>query len=177
MTGDVKTLHFITPGDKAIEIKPSALIDFTPGEGAGIYKLVAESLDGKTSEALFSVRKPWSWYLKNARQNAIDQEQKAGSHTESWYGLFSMFLAQKHFPNEILLKTSLAKFNELYPLMYDELDLPRKIIVFGDLDLSGRIQNTSCMASLLADIYSVLNDTVYLARASRMCDFLITNRT
>ena len=60
--------------------------------------------------------------------------------------------------------------------MYDELDLPRKIIVFGDLDLSGRIQNTSCMASLLADIYSVLNDTVYLARASRMCDFLITKQ-
>ena len=176
LTGDVKTLHVITPGDKAIEINPSAHIDFTPVEGAGIYKLTAESLDGKTSEALFSVRKPWSWYLKNARQNAIDQEQKAGSHTESWYGLFSMFLAQKYFPNEILLKTSLAKFNELYPLMYDELDLPRKIIVFGDLDLSGRIQNTACMASLLADIYSVLNDTVYLARASRMCDFLITKQ-
>jgi hypothetical protein len=87
-----------------------------------------------------------------------------------------MFLAQKYFPNEILLKTTIDKFNELYPLMYDELDLPRKIIVFGDLDLSGRIQNTACMASLLADIYSVLNDTVYLARASRMCDFLITKQ-
>ena len=106
LTGDVKNLHFITPGDKVIDIIPSAHIDFTPVEGAGIYKLAAESLDGKTSEALFSVRKPWSWYLKNARQNAIDQEQKAGSHTESWYGLFSMFLAQKYFPNEILLRTN-----------------------------------------------------------------------
>ena len=176
LTGEVKNLQFITPGDNVIEMKPSALIDFTPGDGTGVYKLVAESMDGKTSEALFSVRKPWSWYLKNARQNAIEQEQKAGSHTESWYGLFSMFLAQKHFPNEILLETSLAKFNELYPLMYDELDLPRKIIVFGDLDLSGRIQNTSCMASLLADIYSVVNDTLYLARASRLCDFLISKQ-
>jgi hypothetical protein len=87
-----------------------------------------------------------------------------------------MFLAQKYFPDELLLKTSIDKFNELYPLMYDELDLPRKIIVFGNLDLAGRIQNTSCMASLLAAMYSTLNDTSYLAKASRLCDFLATKQ-
>jgi hypothetical protein len=175
-SGEARKLRIITPGQKVVELKPSARIDFKPDNGVGQYKLIAESKDQKTSEAIFSVRKPWSWYLKNARLNAIEQEQKAGSHTESWYGLFSMFLAQKYFPDEILLKTSLDKFNELYPLMYDELDLPRKIIVFGNLDMSGRIQNTSCMASLLAAMYSVLNDTSYLAKASRLCDFLTTKQ-
>jgi hypothetical protein len=42
--------------------------------------------NGKVSEAIFTVRHPWSWYLQKARLNALEQEQKGVSHTESWYG-------------------------------------------------------------------------------------------
>ncbi len=174
--GDRKKLRMISPDGTTRTLTGSKSLSFVPVKGPGEYKLIAESREGRQSESVFSVRKPWSWYMKAARQNAIGQPQKAGSHTESWYGLFSMFLAEKYFPNRILLDQSLEKFRELYPLMYDKLDLPRKIIVFGNLDLSGRIQNTSCMASLLADIYQVMNDTTYLAMASRMCDFLISKQ-
>lgn len=176
LTGNVRSLKFITPQGSSVEKDPAEIIDFTPESGHGKYRLIAESKSGRVSEAVFSVRQPWGWYMQQARLNAIEQEQKAGSHTESWYGLFSMFLAQKYFPDETLLKITLDKFNELYPLMYDQQDMPKKIIVFGNLDLSGRIQNSACMASLLAAIYSTVNDTSYLARASRICDFLITKQ-
>ena len=69
--GSVKSLNLITPNNKNIKLKPSATIDFTPEDGVGKYKLEAISTKGKTTEAYFSVRKQWSWYMQQARINAI----------------------------------------------------------------------------------------------------------
>jgi len=98
----------------------------------------------------------------------MEQEQKGSSHTESWYGLFSAFLAQKYFPNEDLQKKTMDKFNEIYPLMYDKDDLPTRFAT--------RIQNSACMASLLTDMYQLTSDTSYLVKASKICDFLMKNQ-
>lgn len=166
--GVAKSLVIITPNQKTITLKYSDTIKFKPSDGVGKYKLIAESIAGKTTEAIFSVRKPWSWYLKEARLNAIEQPQKGSSHTESWYGLFSMYLAEKHFPDKTLLKITKDKFAEIFPLMYDSVNYPKT-------DVS-RIQNTACMSSLLAVIYSTLHDTTYLVKAVSMCDFLISNQ-
>ena len=175
--GAVKSLNIITPKNNNIKLQPSATINFMPNDGVGKYKLEAISKNGKTTEAIFSVRKPWSWYLQQARINAISNEQKGGGETESWYGLFSMFLAQKHFPNADLLKKSLDKFNEIYPLMYDEKGNPKSKMIFGGTwDILNRIQNTSCTASMLAAMYSTLNDTTYLVQAATICDFLIDHQ-
>lgn len=168
VSGEAKSLKMITPNQKTITLKTADTIKFKPTDGVGKYKMIAVSVAGKTTEAIFSVRKPWSWYLKEARQNAIDQPQKGSSHTESWYGLFSMFLAEKHFPDKDLLKKTTDKFDEIFPLMYTEANYPKT-------DVS-RIQNTACMSSLLAVIYSTLHDTSYLVKAASMCDFLIANQ-
>ncbi len=175
--GVVKSLNIITPkNNDSIKLKPSATVDFTPQDGIGKYKLVAVSKSGKTTEAVFSVRKPWSWYMQQARINAILQEQKGGSHAESWYGLFSMFLTQKYYPDADLLKKSLDKFNEIYPLMYDEQGFPKSKLLWDSWDITNRIQNTACMASVLAAMYSTFQDTTYLTKAATMCDFLIKNQ-
>jgi len=174
--GVAKSLNIITPNHKKIKIMPSGSFGYTPKEGVGKYKLEAVSTGGKTTEAIFSVRKPWSWYMHQARINAISKEQKGGSHAESWYGLFSMFLTQKYFPDADLLKKSLAKFNEIYPLMYDERGFPKSKLLWGSWDITNRIQNTACMASVLAAMYSTLQDTAYLAKAATMCDFLLKNQ-
>ena len=174
--GSVKSLNLITPNNKNLKLKPSETIDIHPEDGVGKYKLVAISTYGKTTEALFSVRKPWSWYMKQARINAITNEQKGGSHAESWYGLFSMFLTQKYFPNDILLKKSLEKFNEIYPLMYDDQGFPKSKLLWGSWDIVNRIQNTACMASVLAMMYSTFHDTTYLVKAANQCDFLLKNQ-
>jgi hypothetical protein len=176
LRGSAKSLNIITPNNKNIKLKPLAFINFTPKDGVGKYKLEAVSESGKTTEAVFSVRKPWSWYMQQARINAIVNEQKGGSHAESWYGLFSMFLAQKYYPDSTLLKKSLDKFNEIYPLMYDKKGTPKSKILWGSWDITNRIQNTAVMASLLAAMYSTLHDTTYLVQASEMCDFLLSNQ-
>jgi len=168
VVGEAKSLIMITPNQKTIELNYTNTIKFKPSDGVGKYKLIAKSITGKTTEAVFSVRKPWSWYIQQARLNAIDQQQKGSSHTESWYGLFSMFLAEKHYPDRALLKMATDKFEEIYPLMYDNGNYPKT-------DVS-RIQNTASMSSLLAVIYSTLKDTAYLVKAASMCDFLITNQ-
>lgn len=166
--GKIKAMKIITPDKKIIELIPSSLVDFTPANGLGKYILIAISPENKTTEATFSVRRPWTWYLKQARLNAIEKEQKGGSHTDGWYGLFSMFLAQKYFPDPVLQGKCIDKFNELFPLMYDKNCIPVK---FED-----RLQNTACMASLLAIMYSTLMDTSYLTKASQMCDLLISKQ-
>lgn len=176
LKGSVQSVEIIAPDGKGKGIQPmDNKLVYRPG-GVGKYRLVVTGKNGKVSEATLSVRKPWSWYLHHARLNALEQEQKGGSHTESWYGFFSMFLAQKYFPDADLWKRSLDKFNEIYPLMYDEQGYPKSKILFGSWDIINRIQNTACMVSLLTDLYEVTLDTGYLAKASVMCDFLMKNQ-
>ncbi len=174
--GQAKSLKITTPNNKNIPLQPLSNFSFKPEDGVGKYKLEVLSSEGKTTEAIFSVRKPWSWYMQQARKNAIIQEQKGGSHTESWYGLFSMFLSQKYFPDKELLMQSIDKFNEVYPLMYEADGTPKSKLLWGTWDIVNRIQNTAVMGSLLADMYSVLRDTAYLAKAATMCDFLLKNQ-
>lgn len=169
LKGNVKSALIISPDTKKQNLSfTNNKINYYPTAGPGKYKLLIMGGNNKISESMFTVRQAWSWYLQKARLNALEQEQKATSNCESWYGLFSAFLAQKYFPDKELLGRTMDKFNELYPLLYDDNDYPTKYI--------SRIQNTSSMASLLVDVYQVTSDTTYLSRASKMCDFLIKNQ-
>ena len=166
--GEVKNALMVPPDGKEEAVYFSDYsLQYTPKKGVGKYKLIVTGTSGKQTEAIFSVRQPWSWYLQQARINALKQEQKASSHTENWYGLFSMFLAQKYNPDSVLFKKTMHKFNEIYPLMYQPNGRPIKN---GE---ENRIQNTSCMASVMAAIYDVTKDTNYLVKAANMCDFLM----
>ena len=64
---------------------------------------------------MFTVRMPWSWYTKQARKAAVEAPQKATSHTESWYGLYSAYIAKRYFPDEGLDMAIDEKFEEIYP--------------------------------------------------------------
>lgn len=177
VSGKAKSAIIILPDGNRQSLSVSGnSIDYRPAAGVGRYKLLVTGEGNRTTEAIFSVRHPWSWYLQKARLNALVQEQKGGSHTESWYGFFSMFLAQKYYPDSGLMSASLFKFNEIYPLMYDGMGNPVSKLLWGSWDIINRIQNTACMVSLLTDIYQATLDTAYLRKASVMCEFLMKNQ-
>ncbi|MEI6788962.1 MAG: hypothetical protein WCL49_10850 [bacterium] len=136
----------------------------------GMYSLTVKGIGGKEAEALLTVRHPWSWYLKQARVEALAKPQKATSHTESWYGLFSCFLAQYHFADRALDEQAQAKFREIWPLMYD----------MGKMcptSWHDRIQNHACAAGLMAARYRATGDIRDLEFAAALADFILTKQT
>jgi len=142
---------------------------YSPPGAVGAYKLTARCENGRRSEAVLAVRHPWSWYLRKARENAVAQEQKASSHTESWYGLFSAYLARKHFPDTCLDAAIDARFEEIWPLMYD-LNTKRPI---ADFD---RIQNHACAAGVLVDKYQASLDIKDLEFAASLADVVMESQ-
>ena len=142
---------------------------YKPTTGKGVYKLSVQ--DGsKISKAWLSVRYDWTDYLKAAREACLKYSQKATSHTESWYGFFSAYIAKKYFPeNETDCKVE-DKFQELYPLMYDvDTKLPTS--------WHDRIQNHAMMASLFAFRYKADKNIEDLYVASILADYILTKQT
>lgn len=138
---------------------------YRPGERPGQYTYTVEA-NGKTAEAMFSVRHPWSWYVRTARAEAVNKPAKASSHTESWYGMFSAFLAREYFPDPAIDAQVEQKFQEIFPLMYSPKDgLP--------VTMPDRVQNHACMGGLLAQRYRVTGDVHDLECAAALADFII----
>ncbi len=138
----------------------------------GLHKVNVLSNSGKQAESLFFVRKSWEFYLKGASKEAYNKPQKASTHTESWYGYFSIFLAQKHYGNAKTLEKALLNFNEVMPLCFDYENAKPKFAV-------NRIQNVSAFISLLVDVYETdkTANLSYLYLASKFADFLMTKQT
>lgn len=165
----------MTPGGKGQRISLKALGngkyqgEYTPREKQGVYRLYVS--DGKrTSQGWFSVRHSWPDYVKAARQATIDYPQKASSHTESWYGLLSAYLAKIYYPDPVADAAVEEKFNEIYPLMYDTE-------TFMPTSWQDRIQNHAMMASVFAMRYRSSKDAKDLFVASTLADFLISKQT
>jgi len=137
----------------------------------GVYTVRVTTESGKVSEAKFYCRKPWEWYLKQARLEAMQKPQKATTHAESWYGFFSAFLAAKHYPEAELDAALSSHFDEVIPLMFD-LDKAKPIVA------PERIQNTSTLISVLTDKYEVSpeENKKYLHLASAFGDWLMTRQ-
>ena len=140
---------------------------FEPAQ-PGVYTVAVATQDGKVTEAMVARRMPWSWYAKQARANAVAKPQKASTHTESWYGLFSGYIARRYFPDDTLDAAIDTKFAELMPLMYDLNAMVPKF---------QRIQNDACWASLLVDRYQATGDMHNLEFAAALADFLISNQS
>lgn len=155
------TFKVIDPGGKEIT-------EGTSYEKAGIYKVIGES-NGKISEAMFYVRESWSWYLICGAKAAMKAKQKASTHTESWYGFFSAFLALKHgLIDSVSAKQIKKEFIKVFSLMYKgSPPVPVKET------MPGRIQNTACMISLLTDVFEATGEEEYLLKASELGEFLM----
>ena len=145
---------------------------YSPLHKKGLYKLVAKSKSRKECEASFYVRSPWEYYLEKASENAFLKPQKASTHVESFYGLFSAFLHYKHTGNKETWDKAIAVFNEIMPLMFDF----QKCV---PIVIPERIQNTALTISLLCDIYEAnpKENIKYLEYASKFAEFLIDHQT
>lgn len=131
---------------------------FQGWEAPGVYTLDVENAAGFRSQMCLSVRNPWSWYVRRARTAAIDAPQKASTHAESWYGLYSAFLARRHFPAPAADHAMEEKFRELLPLMYRP-DTMQPLIQ------PDRIQNHSSMVGVLVMRYACTRCAEDLHRA------------
>jgi hypothetical protein len=162
------SLHLRSPDGRTVKVDHKQRL--VPGMTSGVYTLEAHSSAGRIAEAKLTVRKPWSWYLKRARAEAIRIPQKGTSHAESWYGLFSCFGAQKHFPDAELDRAAHRVFDQIFPLMYD-------LKTWRPTASEDRIQNHSCAAGLLAMRYQVTGNIDHLESAAKLVDFLIEKQT
>lgn len=135
----------------------------------GRYALRMED-GGKVSEMVVACREGlYSDYVKAARRAALRYPQKASTHTESWYGFFSAYLARCYFPDAELDAEVDKMFWAAYPLMYDTLtNLP--------LHTQHRIQNHAMMAALCAARYRAGGDSRDLERAAALADFICSTQ-
>lgn len=135
----------------------------------GVYKVMAENEAGYLSEMTLSIRKDWSWYIKKARQAAVEAPQKGSSHAETYYGFYSGYVAKKYFPDDELDEQIDAKFEEVYPLMYDvNTGIPTS--------WQDRIQNHSTTLGISVDQYESSGNMEDLERAEGLADYLMTKQ-
>jgi galactosylceramidase len=151
---------------------------FSVPEAAGLVTLRAVA-DGKESEALVYIRKPWGWYLKQARSEALRMQQKPSQHRESWMGLFSAYWAHLYFPDPQMLAETEKVFGKVFNTMvnpatgdYYRTHPSVKIDHFVEWGAT-RPQNTSWMVGLLVARYAATRDVKHLELASAWGDKLI----
>ncbi|MEN8118473.1 MAG: hypothetical protein ABFS16_15930 [Bacteroidota bacterium] len=167
ITGPDNSKQTIKPQKKA---KGIYQFNFSPTQNKGVYKITAKNNTEKITEANITLRYPWSHYALSARKAAVNYPQKASSHTESWYGLFSGYIAQEIFPDTQWDEKINTKFDEIYPLMYDTItNLPTS--------WHDRIQNHSMMASLFVQRYKATKNIKDLRAAANLADFILTKQS
>lgn len=161
-----ETVTYYSPSGQVYEAKQEMTLD-----EHGCWRVVAQKGD-KMSEAMIYVRKPWSYYLGKAREAALIYEQKAATHTESWYGFFSAFLARKHMPDTQLDQLLEEKFEEVFRVMH-HMDCIKPV----DAALPWRIQNSALMISVLVDAYEATRKSHYLEWARSLAELLMGYQT
>lgn len=131
------------------------LVNITAPDGSPVQNKIAKQYgmytltlryDGYQCEASVYVIKPYSFYLKNARRQAIEKPQKATTHAESWYGFYSAFLAAKHYPSKKMDEFLSKSFDEMIPYVFDTENIKPLLI-------PERIQNTATFIGLLVSRY------------------------
>ena len=141
-------------------------VAFSESDPPGLHVLRATA-GGRESEALLYHRRPWSWYMKQARSESLRIPQKASTHNEAWMGLYTQLLARLHFPDPALDARAEAVFRDIVPKMYD--------LQKGDgVHIRSRVQNTAHMAAVLAARFRCTRDPADLEAASRLADTVLT---
>ncbi len=135
----------------------------------GTY-IIRASSDNHVSEASLYVRKPWSWYLRQAASEARRMQQKPSKHRESWMGFFSEYWDLVYFPDSIRLRETEEWFGRFWKVMVDS----KTGFFYRNKNTWGsRPQNTSWMVSLLTVRYAATGKEEDLRLAADWADFLI----
>ncbi|MGB7395527.1 MAG: hypothetical protein WA913_14145, partial [Pricia sp.] len=145
------------------------LFNIAAPEEVGNY-IVKAVANGKLTEALFHVRKPWGWYLKQARSEALRMQIKPMMHREGWLGFFSAYWAHTYFPDEQKLEETERVFDNFYSLMVDST----KTDFYHDKPTwHSRPQNTSWMVGMMTARYAATKKIEDLEEAAKWGDLLI----
>jgi hypothetical protein len=136
----------------------------------GNYKILVSGKN-KQSEAILHVRKPWGWYLQQARTEALRMQIKPMSHREGWLGFFSAYGAERYYPNKKLLAETEKVFDNFYALMVDsaKIEFYKNKPTWHD-----RPQNTSWMLALMVARYAATKKIEDLELAAKWGDAFIT---
>lgn len=119
------------------------------------------------AETRLYFRKPWSYYLKCAALHAATCQQKSGTHTESWYGYFTQAAYAAYSGDRQFAKRLIAEFDGFlkFNLRWNGKLKKRA--------LPNRLQNVSCLISLLACFYRLTKDKKYLDHADILASQLM----
>ncbi len=146
--------------------------DFNIGDKIGLYNVEVKTCDYEhfTTEAKLYVLTPFTWYMQKARENAILKPQKASTHLESWYGFFSIFLADKHFETDAKAKAEhKAHFDTCFNSIYGGEPV-------APLVEPERLCNTAVAISLLVDAYEAYGDISYVEKAIVLGDWMVKHQ-
>ncbi len=135
----------------------------------GNYKIEAIQ-NGKQTEALFHVRKPWGWYLNQAREEALRMQIKPMKHREGWLGFFSAYWAQLYFPDQKKLAETETVFKNFYSLM---VDTTINDFYHDKPTWDTRPQNTSWMVGMMVARYAATKKIENLKEAAKWGDLFI----
>ncbi len=142
-----------------------------PQGGPGLYKVTVAQSDGHVSEAYLSVRQPWSWYMRRAREDTLVNKQYASSHLEQWLGLETDVLARLYLPDPSLDAQTDKRLKEILSLQWDlKTKQPTNIIK------QRLLINTAQMAGLLAYRYMSDQDPYWLDLASGFADYAVSRQ-
>ena len=175
-TKQIPEISVRSPSGEIIELpKPEVsdqklLYTITAPEDIGNYTLQATT-NGKRTEAIFHVRKPWGWYLEQARSEALRMQIKPMMHREGWLGFFSAYWAHTFFPDEDKLTETEKIFDNFYTLMVDST----KTDFYHDKPTwHVRPQNTSWMVGMMTARYAATKKIEDLEEAAKWGDLLIS---
>ena len=134
----------------------------------GTYRLTIEDRGGKQCEARFYVRKPWLWYLEQARNWTAQYPPLVGGSAEQFYGYYAAALGARHLPAPEKDEPLRQRFERRIQMIVDTLrGTPKQ-----PRALPYRIQNFATAAGILTDYWQATHDLRYLRWASRIGDFL-----
>lgn len=162
-------IHVPKANKYTLEAGEPLIIDGKPYEGVlkpGVNHIVTDN----NAELTVYVRDNWFHYLDCAQQSAQRCQQKAGTHTESWYGYFSRVEYAKIVKNPVYTADLCREFDFIFDVMTEVVDGMRRM---RRETLPFRLQNTAGMLSLLADMYELTEDQKYLDWAYGLADWLM----
>lgn len=142
----------------------------------GDYRIHLQDAAGKTSTGRFFVRPPWSWYLKQARSEALRLTPRAdtsnidGFSCESYYSLLGFYLAAKHFPDPAIDSKGDRLLEKVLARLFKEKDGMR---FSGNAE---RITNGEFMISLLVARYAATGDLKSLEMANEFAEYLLSRQ-
>lgn len=169
---DLRRIEVITPRNEidTLNIQPVSSEEYhwsySPFSGTGEYTVCAITEKGKIAEMKLYVRPDYSFYLDNARKEALRCKPTTTHHAECFYPLYSYFLARKNIPS--LKEDELAEqvYDSIFPVLYDQQ--------VGEMRMGkGRIQDAATMAGVLVDRFQVTHQTEDLENAAKLVDYLI----